>query len=205
MRNARPRWNANVHYHRLVHAAVPAGARSALNVGTGNGLLAVELRDRVDHVTGIDAHEATLRRAAREHADVDVEWVLGDVLTHEFGRRFDVVASIATLHHLPDLDAGLRRLASLVEPGGVLVIVGLARASGARDAVYGVLGAVQHAWFALTRGVWEHDAPKVWPPPHTYRQVRHAARRSLPGSRWQQLPMWRYAVTWRRADDRPGR
>ena len=43
------RWNHNLHYHRLVLDAVPAHARTALDVGTGDGLLAADLRRRVPH------------------------------------------------------------------------------------------------------------------------------------------------------------
>jgi len=39
---------------------------------------------------------------------------------------FDLVASVAVIHHL-DFVAGIRRMAALLRPGGRLVVVGLAR------------------------------------------------------------------------------
>ena len=65
--------------------------------------------------------------AARAAPGPEVDYVHGNVLTHPFPHgSFDLVASIATLHHL-DMAAGLQRLGELVRPGGVLVVVGLAR------------------------------------------------------------------------------
>lgn len=107
-----------------------------------------------------------------------------------------MVASVATLHHLPDLPTGLQRLADLTAPGGVLVVIGLARATPPYDYAVNGVGAVAHRWFALRRGYWEHTAPTVWPPPHSYAQVRQCAEEQLPGVRWRQLPMFRYALTW---------
>jgi trans-aconitate methyltransferase len=186
-------WNHNTHYHRVVLDAVPPGAATALDVGSGQGLLAADLHRRIPEVTGIDRDAATLD-AARA-VDPGVHWVTGDVLTHPLG-RFDVVASIAVLHHLPDLAAGLRRCAELVAPGGVLAVVGLARSAGPVDLAMDAVGAVQSRALRLRHGYLEVTAPTVWPPPHTYREARAVARAALPGCRWRRLPMFRYAVTW---------
>ena len=190
------RWNHNIHYHRLVLDAIPAEARSALDVGTGNGLLAADLRRRVTDVVAIDADHEVLE-AARAAVE-DVEWIHDDVMAHRFSRTFDVVASVAALHHLPDLPSALRRLSELTSPGGVLVVVGLARATRPADFAVAALGTVQHRWLSRRRGYWEHSAPTVWPPPHSYAQVRDCARRELPGVHWRRLPLWRYALTWRK-------
>lgn len=141
----RPRWNHNIHFHPVVLSAIPDGARSALDVGAGDGMLAADLRHRIADVTAIDVDAAVLARAAAVHPDV--AWVEGDVLTHDFGRTFDVVASVAVIHHFPDLRAGLRRLAALTAPGGVLVIVGLARGSTVGDRLRSLVGVAQHQWF----------------------------------------------------------
>lgn len=198
-----PQWNHNIQYHRLVLDAVPAGARTALDVGTGDGLLAADLRARVPDVTAIDVDEAVLVGARAEAPDV--RWVVGDVMTHPFQEgTFDIVASVATLHHLPDPGAALRRMASLTAPGGVLVVIGLARSSGVADVLHDLAGAVQHRWSTWRRTVWEHTAPTRWPPPHTYADVRRTADVVLPGAMWRRLAMWRYALVWRRPPDGAG-
>lgn len=113
----RSRWNHNTHYHHLALQAVVPGAKTALDVGTGDGLLAADLRELVPQVTAIDLDPAVLDRARATRADVD--WVVGDVMSTPLPEgRFDVVTSIATVHHLPDLSAGFTRLiASAVLPG----------------------------------------------------------------------------------------
>lgn len=190
-------WNHNVHYHGLVLREVPPHARTALDVGTGDGLLAADLRRRVPHVVGLDLDADVLARA-RASAPHGT-WVRGDALHAPFPpASFDVVTSIATLHHLPDPADALRALAALTAPGGTLVVVGCAASSGPADAVWDTLGVVQHQVLRRTRTFWEHSAPTVWPPPHTFAQVRDAARDALPGVRWRRLPLWRYLLVWRR-------
>lgn len=189
------RWNHNIHYHSLVLDAILENARSALDVGTGNGLLAADLRRKVPEVVGIDVDEPVLNSARRENDGVT--WILGDVMDYPFGRTFDVVASVAVLHHLPDLSAALRRFAELTAPGGVVIVVGLARSTRVADFALDAVGVVQHQWLSRRRHFWEHSAPTVWPPAHTYREVRESAMRELPGASWRRLPMFRYALTWR--------
>lgn len=198
------RWNNNIHYHGLILDAVPAGARTALDVGTGNGLLAADLHRRVPNVTGLDRDSGVLDSARQE--DEGVTWLQGDVMTYPFAEaQFDVVASVATLHHLPDLDAAFRRLAALTAPGGAVAVVGLARSTRPLDLVFDIAGLVQHRRYARRFGLWEHSAPVAWPPPHSYAEVRRSAARVLPGAMWSRLPMWRYAVTWTKPAPMPDR
>ena len=195
------RWNHNLHYHRLVLDAVPAGARTALDIGTGDGLLARDLHRIVPEVAAIDLDADVLQRARTE--DPTVAWVHGDVLTHRFTGRFDVVASIAVLHHFPDPARALARMADLTAPGGLLAVVGMARSTTPVDYAYEVAGILQHQVLSRTRSFWDHTAPTVWPPSHSYREVRELARRVLPGVGWRHLPLWRYALLWRKPV-RPG-
>lgn len=88
-------WNHNLHFHPNVLNAIATGATSALDVGTGDGMLAVELRRILPDVVAIDTDADVLTAPAHEHEDI--EWVLGDALTYNFGKTFDVVASIVCL------------------------------------------------------------------------------------------------------------
>lgn len=194
----RHRWNHNTHYYDIVLDAAPAAARTALDVGTGDGLLAVRLAEGIPDVTGIDS-DAEVINLARSSTSARVNWIIGDALT--FGlpeARYDLVAAVATVHHFPDLAAGLQRLADLTAPGGSLVVIGCARSSTRPDYTLDAVGVVQHQVLSRTRGYWQHNAPVKMQFPHSYTEVKQIATTALPGMAWRRLPLWRYAITWRK-------
>jgi SAM-dependent methyltransferase len=193
------RWNHNIHYHAVVLDAVPVDAQRALDVGCGEGMLARQLRARVPYVVGIDRDEASVRLAQVGGGGVEV--VLSDVMDAPFREAsFDLVASVATLHHV-DAAAGLRRMASLVRPGGWLVVVGLARSTGMRDRIVDALGIAASTVLKRTRNHWEHSAPIVWPPPETYASMRRIAQAVLPGAVFRRHLLLRYTIVWQRPAD----
>ncbi|MGH9170972.1 MAG: class I SAM-dependent methyltransferase [Acidimicrobiales bacterium] len=189
-------WNHNIQYGRELLKMVPAGATEALDVGCGEGWLVRDLHLTLAHVTGIDADEGCIAQA-RAHGALDgVEYLDGDVLTYPFEpASFDFVTSVASLHHL-DEEAGLRRMASLLRPGGTLAVVGLARSHSVADIAYDLAGAFATRAHKLTKTYWETPAPKIWPPPHTYGQLRRLSETTLPGSHFRRRAMWRYVLTW---------
>ncbi|MBN6056893.1 class I SAM-dependent methyltransferase [Nonomuraea sp. RK-328] len=193
------RWNHNIHYHPHILGAVPDGAQRALDVGCGEGMLARELRRAVPHVTGVDLDAPSIERA-RAYLD-DVDYILGDFLTHPFEpASFDVVASVATLHHM-DAATGLARMRDLLRPGGLLAVVGLARSTMPNDLPRNLAGVVVGAAHRARKGLWRHSSPTVWPPPVTYRQMRDLAAEILPGSEYRRHLLLRYTITWRKPLD----
>ena len=194
-----PRWNHNLHYHRVILAAVPDGARRSLDVGCGVGMLARDLRRIVPHVKGIDRDAASIAVARREDDGTGVEYVVGDFMTTPFEPgSFDHIASIAALHHM-DAGAALERMRQLLAPGGTLAIVGLARPRYPADLPFAVAGAVGHRVLRLRNGYWEDSAPRLWPPPDTFKQTRRVARSVLPGVRYRRRLLWRYSLVWTKA------
>ena len=193
----RLRWNHNTCYYDIVVDAAPSGARTALDVGTGDGLLAVRLAEKIPEVSGIDSDPVI--RLAQSSTSASVTWITGDVLTVGLPEaHYDLVAAVATVHHFPDLTAGLQRLADLTAPGGALVVIGLARSSTLSDYVLDAAGVVQHQIFSRTRGFWRHNAAVQTELPHTHAEVRQIATALLPGMAWRRLPLWRHAITWRK-------
>ena len=189
------RWNHNIQYHPRILGAVPEGARNALDVGCGEGMLARELRRAVPRVTGIDLDEPSLEQA-RERSD-DIDYVLGDFLTHPFEPEFDVVASVATLHHV-DAAAGLARMRDLLRPGGVLAVIGLARSRLPHDLPRDLAGVAAGTLHRVVQGHGQHPSPTVWPPPVTYAQRRELAAELLPGSEYRRHLLLRYSIVWRK-------
>jgi SAM-dependent methyltransferase len=188
-------WNHNIHYHPQVLQAVPHGAERALDIGCGEGMLARKLRRVVPAVTGIDLDTPSLE-LARGRGD-DIEYVHGDFLQYPFEpASYDVVASVATLHHV-DARAGLLRMRELLRPGGALVVVGLARTTP-RDLPYAAVGVAAAYAHRAVKGHWEHPSPTVWPPPVTFQEMRDLARDLLPNATYRRHLLFRYSITWQR-------
>jgi 2-polyprenyl-3-methyl-5-hydroxy-6-metoxy-1,4-benzoquinol methylase len=180
----------------LLLAALPADCERALDVGCGEGSLARELRRSVPHVTAIDVDGASLDLARRQPDAGVVEYVLGDFLTFPFAPgSFDFVVSVAALHHMDAVDA-LARMRDLVRPGGTLAVIGLARSRYPRDLPRDAVAVLFSRAHRVTKTAWESPAPTVWPPHHTYAEIRDLAERVLPGARLRRHLLSRYSLVW---------
>ena len=209
------RWNYNIHYQQPLVADLPETARTALDVGCGEGYLARRLAERGLEVTGLDVDPSAIARARDQGHTVDlleagddaenplqspsITYRVGDVLTEKLG-TYDVVTAVATLHHL-DLEAGLTRLGELVAPGGRLVIVGMAASNWPQDLPRDVWATFVDKFHRLFRGYWDHGCVCVWPAPHSFAEVAEVSGRLLPGSVYTRELLWRYTLTWDRPAD----
>ena len=188
------RWNSNVHAFEQLLERVPAGAGRGLDVGCGEGETARRLRRRVGHVTAIDP-DAAMIAEARSLGD-DIAYTVADLDSAALQPgSFDVVSAVAVLHHM-EHRAGLRRLASLVAPGGLLLVVGLAKSRALREYASDAVDAIAIRRYTFTRRVWETPAPKVWPPPVSYAEAQRLSEEALPGVEYRRVPFFRYTLAW---------
>lgn len=199
------RWNHNIHYHPVVLAAVPDRAQRALDVGCGEGTLARTLRSLVAEVVGIDRDPRSIERAwAQDDPGHPVDYVRGDFLDHRFAPgSFDLVASVAALHHM-DAAGALARMRELLRPGGVLVVIGLARADLPADLPIEIAAATLNLLYRLTRrrSYWQAPSPTVRPPAQTYTEMRRLASEVLPGARFRRHVLFRYSLIWTKSSNR---
>jgi 2-polyprenyl-3-methyl-5-hydroxy-6-metoxy-1,4-benzoquinol methylase len=188
------RWNHNIHYHRWILAALPPDARAALDVGCGEGTLCRALRERVPRVVGVDADATSIALAASAGGDIEYQCADFMAQAHE-AESFDIIASVATLHHM-DAEAALARMRDLLRPGGVIILVGVARRS-AWDAPYDAVGFFAHRLLKLRHGYWQHPSP-ISEPALTHRQFRKVICAALPGARFHRHVLFRHSAIWQK-------
>jgi SAM-dependent methyltransferase len=107
---------------------------------------------------------------------------------------FDVVAVVATLHHLP-LGAALGRFLSLLRPGGVLAVVGLYRARTLADHACSA-AALPVAWSMRRMRDFVEIGSRTRPPRESLRDFRAACEIELPRARLRRHHLWRYNLCW---------
>ncbi len=106
----------------LVSVLPPAGER-ALDLGCGAGRHAVLLAERFTHVDAIDLSLPMIEIARARRSRPNVAYRQADLLAATGPGDYDLVLSVMTLHHVPDLRAALAYIRGLLAPGGRIVLV----------------------------------------------------------------------------------
>jgi len=98
-------------FHAFVTSQLPVGSARVLEMGCGDGALALALQADGHEVVAIDPRAPDgpiFRQAALE------EFSDGD--------GFDAVVASVSLHHVEDVGAGVSKLADLLRPSGLVVL-----------------------------------------------------------------------------------
>lgn len=109
----------------LSFGGIEAGARVA-EVGCGMGRYTLLLAKRGLRVTGLDLSPVLLERLREynvENLGLDVQCADIEDPPADLAGAFDAVVGFFVLHHLFDLDKGIRGIARLLRPGGRAVFV----------------------------------------------------------------------------------
>lgn len=156
----------------LTAHGIAIGGR-AIDLGCGCGRHVLDLAAHFDEVVGLDLSEPLLELARRKGAGPHVTFVTGDLSTHTDDRGFDLVFSSTALHHVPDLEAALRNIRSLVTPGGWVVLRDTVRSDDDRL-----------VW------LWRHGGLLLGPLGDFLRHVRSEPRRAWQLLRFGLRPAW---------------
>lgn len=201
-------WSHNSHYHPYLLRHLPDRPKTALDVGCGTGVFSRLLATRCEHVTGIDLSGEMIRLARERSVGIqNIHYEQADMLDYlQPSRTFEVIASIATLHHL-SLETILPRLREALQPGGVLLVLDLYTPENRPDLfLSGLTGMIASRFYqrwhrvpspsAAESAAWDaHGAHDVYP---RLSQMRQVCVTYLPGARVRKHLLWRYSLTWRK-------
>jgi SAM-dependent methyltransferase len=208
-----PTWDHNRHYHAFLLRHLPPRCGQALDLGCGTGEFARVLAGRAERVLGLDLSPRMIEVAlARSRGHRALDFQVADAMTWDWpAHRFDCIASIATLHHLP-MDTLVPKLRRALTERGVLLVLDLYRTAEAADLVSGAVamplsvatrlirtGHLRQS--ATARAAWqEHSHHDTY---LTLAQVRRLCAAHLPGAQVRRHLFWRYSIVWRNAEDYP--
>lgn len=135
-------WDANPVFRergqkiaQAIRQAVPLHPQmSALDYGSGTGLLSFPLKDELGAILLADSSNGMLDVVSKKIAEQGVRNMTAvklDLLTDPLpAQRFDLIYTSMTLHHVPDTDHILRVFHDLLQPGGYLCIADLDKEDG---------------------------------------------------------------------------
>ena len=194
-------WNHNIHYHDHILRAIPENCAKALDVGCGRGVLAQQLSCWCEEVTALDVDPITVRRArAMFSAKPRIKIVEGDIMTYPFPEQsFAFITAVATLHHLP-LRLALARFRDLLEPGGVLAVIGLYRPTTLTDHLYNAVAFPVSRILRYLYPASSVGAPMTMPQ-ESLSEIRDACESILPGYILKRVLLFRYLLVWRKPSE----
>ena len=135
---AAPPWDYGAPRPQLVEwvetTRLAGGGREALVVGCGYGADAELLHGLGFRTTAFDFAATAIAGARRRHPASEVAYLVADVLDlpREWEGRFDLVVESLTVQSMPPEQHALaaRTIASLVAPGGTLLVLATTREDG---------------------------------------------------------------------------
>ncbi len=181
-----------------------------LEIGCGTGGLTRALATRCGlgaSILGVDLSPEMIRVARERTTGGSIRYECGDFFELELPRGedggFDVVLSVATLHHLPLVPA-LRRMVDLLAPGGLLLVHDLRANEGIVDRAMLPFAVLARAITRLRAGrllsnarlraAWsDHARGERY---LTRREVVALSKEQLPGAVVTSHLQWRYTLEW---------
>ena len=156
------------------HARLEGAA--VLDVGCGGGILAEAMARRGAKVTGIDLSEKALKVAQlhllESRLEVQYQSVSAEDYAAAHADRFDVVACMELLEHVPEPGAMVAACARLVRPGGQVFFSTINR--NPKSYLFAVIGA-EYVLGLLPKGT--HDYMRFIKPSELSRWSREAGLR----------------------------
>ena len=114
---------------KIIKQVEPSKEMTAMEFGSGTGLITMAIAPKVKHVLAVDMSEnmlSVLEEKAKQNQVDNISTRLLDLFKGQMpDERFDLIFSGMALHHVRDVDALLNIFHRLLNPGGIVALADL--------------------------------------------------------------------------------
>lgn len=113
--------------------------KTGLDFGAATGLLSVYLREHLEQITLVDVSEGMIREARKKIGQLDaanMEALCRNLADEPLGRRYGILYTLMTLHHIRDVEGALKLFYNHLRPGGYCCIADLDQEDGSFHAEF---------------------------------------------------------------------
>ncbi|MDR2246493.1 MAG: class I SAM-dependent methyltransferase [Treponema sp.] len=199
-------WDHNQQYQNYLLKNIPPNCRCILDVGCGTGELTKKLVPYSSEIIGIDVSENMINEAGKRNNDRKINYikVSAEKYLEDIDRKFDVIISIAALHHMNE-EKILETMRNRLTKEGKIIILDLVKGSivdyvGAMTAVplSIILRLKNNGKARITkeqREAWEghfHYDNYL-----TIKEVKSIVRKKLGKAKVKKHLFWRYSIVYK--------
>ena len=201
----RNEWNHNNHYHQFMLKQLPTKCQTVLDLGCGTGQFSRLLAERANRVVAIDLSPNSIQIAKQKSQQFNnINYRVADISKEEFpAKHFEVVVSIATVHHL-SIEQLIPQIETALKPGGVLIILDLLEHHSWTDILYDAIAVPLNWWLLKVNCVstpTEQEAAAMKEHLRTDKflnlsQAKAIYTSLLKTAKVRRHLLWRYSVVW---------
>lgn len=93
-----------------------------IGVGTGNTSLEILKKYKLAKIDGLDVSKKMIDVAKSRLSRYKLNYLIGDIKTKKFTKKYDVIISTLTIHHLKNKEKTFKKIYSLLKPKGIFIL-----------------------------------------------------------------------------------
>lgn len=189
-------WNHNSAYYPWIKKKT-ADCHAVLDVGCGDGSLALFLNDGEKKIVGIDTDSYCIGKALSEKSGENLTFICQSFEEYAPDMTFDAIVFVASIHHM-DMTKALKKARSLLSSSGKILIVGIAKPSTITDWALEIFRVLPSKILSALHHMHTSEELKL---PTSYdfpdmKVIRSIVRKELPGAEIHYGLHYRYLVEW---------
>jgi 2-polyprenyl-3-methyl-5-hydroxy-6-metoxy-1,4-benzoquinol methylase len=197
-------WDHNQQYQSYLIKNIGNTNKYILDVGCGTGELTKKLIEKGEKIIGIDISEKMIQEAKKRNADTKIEYICTTVEKYleETDKTFDIILSIAALHHMNEKEILKKMKTKLTENGKILILDLVKEGSVIDDILSGIAMLLNPVTILIKRRRLkvtreEHDAWKdhfQYDIYLTLKEVKALVKEVLGNAKIKRHLFWRYSI-----------